>query len=142
MTETTKKKYSEKRLIQLTREQEERMAAQSVQKVQTFVSEAAQIQSRRCEFLVTIVNAQVMYGGVDSVDLAACHLLANQAVEVDARQKWADLKALFTELGIHGPQPHLEWAAKQVGVTLFEALPEAPMLITQPSTEDILKVVQ
>lgn len=138
----TKKKYSEKRLIQLTQEQEERMAAQSAQKIQAFVGELAQVQSRRCEVMVALLSSHVTKAGIQDVsdaDVEACLRVAHKAVEADSRQKWADLKAMFSELGVHGPQPHLEWAAKRVGVELFEApsLIQAPTIQTVEGTEAI-----
>ncbi len=138
-----------KRLIQLSREQEEKMAAQAAQKVQNFVQEAAMIQGRRCEVMVALLAAQVTHAGVDALSESAiekCRLAAHLAVAADARQKWSDLKLLFEELGINGPQPHLEWAAKQAGVTLFDAQPEESPIIqvtaVLPSNDELTKVVQ
>lgn len=140
----TMKQYGDKRLIHLTKEQEERMAAQSVQKIQAFVGEAAQVQGRRCEVMVALLTAHVTKKGIRSLqpkDIEACRQAAHIAVEADCRQKFSDLKSLFKELGITGPQPHLEWAAKQVGVTLFDLPPPTP--IVQPVTvQDASKVIQ
>lgn len=141
MNETTKK-YGEKRMIHLSKEQEERIAAQSVQKIQAFIGEAAQIQSRRCEVMVALLSAAVTRDGVDKVNVEKCRALAHEAVDADSRQKWTDLKALFAELAINGPQPHLEWAARQVGVVLFDNPPEEPNLIQPATTTDLSKVIQ
>jgi len=123
----------QKRLIQLSREQEERMAQQSVQKIQAFVGEANNVQARRCEVMVALLSAHTQHVGIQAVtteDVATCKKAADLAVELDARQKFEELKRLFVELGIAGPQPHLEWAARQVGVTLFDEQPdEAPHVL-------------
>ncbi len=111
---------NQKRLIHVTKEQEERMAAQSAQKIQAYCSELAQVQSRRFDISNLVISAQVQHGGVASVDVDAVRALSQKLVDDDSRQKWADLKALFVEMGVEGPQPHLEWAAKQVGIDLFE----------------------
>lgn len=140
----TKKKYAEKRLIHVTKEQEERMAAESHAKVQAHVNELNQVQSRRFELSVGLLIAEVTRAGfpVDNATMVAnCRALASEMVEADARQKWTDLKALFEELGVRGPQDALEWGAKQRGVTLFDPLPERPeSLIVAPTIEAIEKV--
>ncbi len=128
----------QKRLIQLSKEQEERMAAQSVQKIQAFVNEASQIQSRRCEVAIGLLAAHVTARGIGATsneDAVRCKELAEFIVEADARQKFTDLKKLFVELKINGPQPHLEWAAKQVGVTLFDEPAAAERLIIEATVE-------
>lgn len=135
----------QKRII-LSREQEERHAAQAVQKVQAFVNEANNIQARRCEVMVALLTAHVTHagarsgalgGGTTQADVDRCRELAHYAVQEDAKQKFSDLKQLFAELGIKGPQPHLEWAAKTVGVTLFDE----PQLV-QPVTAQGVEVIQ
>lgn len=138
----TKQKYATKRLIHVTKEQEERMAQQSHAKVQTFVNEANQIQARRFELSSALLIAEVTRNGslsTSSSDVDRCRSLASKMVGDDSFQKWTDLKALFVELDVRGPQPALEWAAKQAGVTLFDPLPEAPeeSLIIDPATEDM-----
>ncbi len=122
---------NQKRLIHVTKEQEEKMAQQSAQKIQAYCSELAQVQSRRFDISNLIISAQVQFAGVDSVDVDKVRALSQKLVDDDSRAKWTDLKALFAEMGVEGPQPHLEWAAKQVGVTLFEA----PGLILAPPVE-------
>lgn len=135
----------QKKII-LTREQKERHAAQAVQKIQAFVNEANNIQSRRCEVMVALLTAHVQhagarrsalgFGGTSKEDVDHCRLLAHYAVEEDAKEKFNDLKTLFAELGIQGPQPHLEWAAAQVGITLFDqpAPPADEPKLIQPAT--------
>lgn len=127
---TTKQRYAEKRLIHLTREQEERIAAQSAQKIQAFVNELNQVQARRCEVMTGLLIAHVTHHGVADIGPDAvekCQKLAHALVDADARQKWSDLKGVFAELGIKGPQPHLEFAAKRVGVILFDELVDAEL---------------
>ena len=67
-------------------------------------------------------------------------------VAADGTQKFEGLKSLFVELGVNGPIPALEWAAKQAGVTLFDVLPEAPepmVKLAEPlNIEELTKVVQ
>ncbi len=110
------------------------MAAQSAQKIQAFCSELAQVQSRRFDISNLVISAQVQFGGVDSVDLDKVRELSQRLVDEDSRQKWRDLKALFKEMGVEGPQPHLEWAAKQVGIELFDA--PSPILAPQIVTTE------
>lgn len=139
----TKQKYAEKRLIHVTREQEEKMATQRIQGIQQFVGEAAQIQARRCEMTMALLTAHATrngIGGTSAADAEACRQLAHLVVDSDSRQKWTDLKALFVELGVRGPQPHLEWSAKQCGVVLFD---EPVQSIVQEATPaELLSVVQ
>ncbi len=114
---------NEKRRIILTKEQEEKMAAQSAERVQAFANELGQVQSRRLELTTLIIQAEVTKNGAASMTpevVAKCSEVARATIEGDSLQKWTDIKALFAELGVHGPQAHLEWAAKRVGVTLFE----------------------
>lgn len=136
----TKKNYSEKRLIHLSKEQEERMAQQKQQTIQNFVNELNQVQARRFELGSALMISQAQYGGVESVDVDACRAKAYTAVEADAKQKWALLKALFAEMGVQGPVPSLEWAARQCGIELFEA----PSLIevAKLNTESLTAVIQ
>lgn len=132
MTEMKPKSYAaEKRMIQLTREQEERMAAQSAQKIQAFANELAQVQSRRCELAAALLTAHVTLRGLDGTPMifvASARQLATEAIREDSAQKWGAIKAMFAELGVEGPQPHLEWAAMQVGVKLFDPPPEKPLI--------------
>lgn len=145
MTNETKGRYAAKRLIHISKEQEERMAAQSAQKIQAFAAEAAQVQGRRCELMGALLVAHVTENGLPSNDfegvVESARKLAHIAVDADSRQKWNDLKALFLELGVEGPQPHLEWAAKQVGVTLFDEPAEEP-LVQLATVEGVEKVIQ
>lgn len=147
MTNETKGRYAAKRLIHISKEQEERMAAQSAQKIQAFAAEAAQVQGRRCELMGALLVAHVQDSGVPGsthdmeIVVERCRNLAHIAVDADSRQKWTDLKALFLELGVEGPQPHLEWAAKQVGVTLFDEPAEEP-LVQLATVEGVEKVIQ
>jgi len=120
---------NEKRRIILSKEQEEKHAAQSAQKIQAYCSELAQTQSRRCDLLGLIVSAQVTHGGVSSVIVDDVEKLANTLERNNSRTKWTELRALFAEMGVEGPQPHLEWAAKQVGVQLFET---ASLILAPP----------
>jgi len=122
---------NEKKRIILSQAQRENMAAQSAQKIQAFCSELAQVQSRRFDISNLVISAQVQFGGVDSVDVEKVRALSQKLVDMDSKQKWSDLKALFEEMGVEGPQPHLEWAAKQVGVQLFESA----SLILAPDVE-------
>lgn len=122
---------NEKRRIIITKEQEEKMSAQSAQKIQAFLTELAQTQSRRCDLLGLIVSAQVTHGGVASVIVDDVEKLADVLERNNSKTKWTELRALFAEMGVEGPQPHLEWAAKQVGVRLFEA----PGIIIAPPVE-------
>ena len=149
MSDETKQKYAQKRLIHVTKEQEERMARQSHERIQNFVNELNQMQARRFELTSGIVLASVTRDGLpggetDRVAMVnEARALANQVVESDAKQKWEALKSLFVELNVPAPQPPLEWAAKQVGVTLFDVLPEEPeAMIVAPSTEELIKVTQ
>lgn len=142
----TKKKYAEKRLIHVTKEQEERMAQQAHAKVQAYVNELNQMQARRFELATALLIADATKNGLGYTDGGAAVVetarsVASAMVEADAKQKWEGLKALFAELSVPGPQDALEWAAKQVGVTLFDVLPEAPeSLIVAPTIEAIEKV--
>ncbi len=114
---------NEKRRIILSKEQEEKHAAMSAQKAQAFVGELNMIQARRYETALTLLGAQVTHAGVASTtieDVAKCRTLADELIRADAVQKWTGLKTLAAAVGIEGPQPHLEWAARQVGVQLFE----------------------
>lgn len=132
-----------KRLIHLSKEQEEKMAAQSAQKIQAFIGEANQIQARRCEVMVALLAAEVTKNGVAAtteVEVEKARTLAHLAVDADARQKWNDLKKLFVELGVHGPQPHLEWAAKQLGITLFDEPAESEGVIIEATAAEVAKV--
>jgi hypothetical protein len=125
---------NEKKRIILSQAQRENMAAQSHQKNQAFVGELNMVQSRRFEVGVALLAAHVTAKGAAATsleDLQQCRHLAEQFVQLDAVQKWTGLKALAAEVGIEGPQPHLEWAAKQVGVELFEQ----PSLILAPDVE-------
>ncbi len=143
MSTETKKRYKTKKLIHLTKEMEEKMAQQSAQKIQSFANELAQVQSRRLELTTLLLQAEVTRSGIASVtetEISKCVKVARDAIEADSLQKWTDIAALFAELEVHGPQPHLEWAAKRVGVTLFEELPEEPLI--QPiTTDELAKVV-
>lgn len=133
-----------KRLIQISREQEERMAAQAHQKAQAFTNEANMIQARRCEIMVALMAAETTKNGVASLTperIEQCRQAAHVAVDKDANQKFSDLKLLFKECGLSGPQPHLEWAARQVGVQLFDPEEDAP-LIVEPTPEQLVKVIQ
>lgn len=130
---------NEKKRIILSQAQRESMAAQSAQKIQAFCSELAQVQSRRFDISNLIISAQVQFAGVDSVDTAKVRALAQKLVDEDSTQKWSDLRALFAEMGVEGPQPHLKWAAKQVGVTLF---PEASLILAPDVETSEGKVIQ
>lgn len=144
MTNETKGRYAAKRLIHISKEQEERMAAQSAQKIQAFAAEAAQVQGRRCELMGALLVAHVGKVGIDKLtdtDVETCRKTADLAVDLDSKQKWTGLKALFLELGVEGPQPHLEWAAKQVGVTLFDP-PAEESLVQLATVEAVEKVIQ
>ena len=114
---------NQKRRIIITKEQEEKMAAMSAQKIQAFLGELAQVQSRRVDLLSLIVSAQVTHGGIGAVNFEETFALAKSLVDADSRQKWTELAALFAEMAVEGPQPHLEWAAAKVGVELFPAAP-------------------
>lgn len=139
----TKSKYAEKRLIHLSKEQEEKIASQKHQMIQNFVNELNQVQSRRFELGSALMISQAQYGGVESVDVEGCRMKAQDAVDADAKQKWAGLKSLFAEMGVRGPIPALEWAAKQCGVTLFDPLPEAPLVeVAKLDIESLSKVIQ
>lgn len=135
----------EKNRIILSQEQQERMAQQSAQKIQQFANELSQVQSRRLELTGSLLTAHVTKHGIRDTtpaDVKACVEMAHAAVEADSLQKWTGIKALFAELGVHGPQPHLEWAAKKVGIVLFEEQAEDAPLIVSPGAEDVLKVIQ
>lgn len=143
----TKDRYAKKRLIHVTKEQEERMAQQAHAKVQAYVNELNQIQARRFELATALLIADVTKNGlgvtsqVKDLAVSTARELAAEMVEADAKQKWEGLKALFVELAVPGPQDALEWAAKQVGVTLFDVLPEEPdNLIVEPTIADVAKV--
>ncbi len=145
MSKTPVKKF-EKRLIHLSKEQQEKMAAQSAQKIQAFIGEASQVQSRRFELASALLIAHVTKSGITETAadvVEQCRAVAALAVDADAKQKWSDLKVLFVEMGVAGPQPHLEWAAKQVGVTLFdEPVEEEGASIIVPATPEQVKVIQ
>lgn len=139
----TKKMHAAKRMIHLSEEQEKRMAEQAAGRIQSFANELAQVQSRRCELMAALLTAHVTKVGVDKLldtDVMACSKAANLAIEADSFQKWTDIKAMFAELKIPGPQPHLEWAAKRVGVTLFDPV-EEESLIHPPTVDELVKVV-
>lgn len=142
----TKQRYAKKNLIHLSKEQEEKLAAQSHAKVQAFVNELNLVQSRRFELASALLIAKAGRDNVGPEDVEACRALASEMVDADAKQKWSDLKAVFVDLNVQAPQPPLEFAAAKVGVTLFDVLPEEPApLIINPSTEDmdaLTKVVQ
>lgn len=138
-TATTKR-----RLIQISKEQEERMAAQAHAKAQAFTNEANMIQARRCEVMVALMSAETTKNGIDALTperIEACRQAAHRAVDADAKQKFTDLKALFKHVGLTGPQPHLSWAAAQVGVELFDPEEDAPLII-EPTPEQLVKVIQ
>ena len=100
-----------------------------MQKVQAFVNEANNVQSRRCEVMVALLTAQAG-GRLLRRRRARRQLIADHcrpwqhyaAVEEDARE--VATSKTPRRFGIRGPQPHLEWAAAQVGVQLFDPLPE------------------
>lgn len=129
---------NEKKRIFVTQEQQERMAAQSAQKIQAFANELSQVQSRRLELTGGLLTAHVTKHGLRDTtpaDVQSAVLLAGEAVRLDSVQKWTGIAALFAELGVEGPQPHLEWAAKQVGVVMFpDAKPAEPERLVSLAT--------
>ena len=138
----TKQRYAKSK-IYLTDKQKAQIAAQAHAKVQAFTNEANQVQSRRFELASALLIAQAGREAVGIADVAHARLIASELVNADAVQKWSDLKALFAELGMNEPQPPLEWAAKQVGVTLIEALPDEPeSLILTADSATLEKVIQ
>lgn len=135
----TKKRSS----IIVPSEIKQKMADRDAGKIQAFTNELGQVQSRRLELTTMLLQAAVTHSGLPKTDVEATALakeaafLANEAVALDCREKWSALRDLFAEMKFEGPQPHLEWAAKQVGVTLFE---ESEIL--EPSADEIAKVIQ
>lgn len=130
------KKKEEKRII-LSQAQREKMAEETGAKNQRFLGELNMIQSRRFECALTLLGAHVTRNGAmatTSEDVEQCRKLADALVQADAVQKWSGFKALAKEVGIEGPQPHLEWAAAQVGVEIFDP-PEPESLIIAPTIE-------
>ncbi len=126
----TKARYAAKRSIILTKEQEEKIAQQNHQAIQNYVNELNQVQARRFELgSALLISAHTGSIG-DTFDpdalVTQCRATAEKMVAADMTQKFEGLKSLFRELDVRGPIPALEWAAKQAGVTLFDALPEAP----------------
>ncbi len=139
----TKQRYAKKSLIHVTDEQKKRMAEQAQAKVQAHVNELNQVQARRFELASALLIAKAGYADVGAADIERFRMLASTMVDADAREKWTALKTLFVELEVPGPQAPLERAAAQVGVTLFDVLPEEPeSLVLAPSTEELLKVSQ
>ena len=138
------KKKEEKRII-LSQAQREQMAEQSGQRNQRFVGELNMIQSRRFECALTLLGAHVTAKGVGEVtvaDVEKCRTLAAALVQADAVQKWSGFRDMAEEVGIEGPQPHLEWAAKQVGVVLWEPDEEESMILSPNVIASEGKVIQ
>lgn len=137
--------FKTKRLIQMSKEQEEKLANQRAESIQRYTNELAQVQGRRCELFAALLQAEITKNGAASIDamgLACIHKLATDAMTLDTRQKWEGLRDLFNEMGFEGPQPHLAWAAKKSGVELFPAETEDKPLIQPPTVDDLVKVVQ
>lgn len=127
-------KHEQRRII-LTKEQEAKIADQAQAHVQRYTNELSQVQARRVDLFSLILSAAVQNKGtLSNAEVDRCHEIATYAVELDSRQKWTDLKEMLREQGVSGPQPHLEWAARKVGVDLFDApspIIAAPVLVTE-----------
>ncbi len=120
---------NEKKRIILSNEQRQKMADESAAYHQRFTGELNMVQSRRFEAALTLLGASVTKNGAAATteaDVEKCRALADQLVHSDAVQKWNGFRAMVVDLSMEGPQPHLEWAARQVGVELFP--PESPIL--------------
>jgi hypothetical protein len=115
-------------LVQIPEHLQQKVSDREAQAIQAFTNECAQVQGRRCEMFGILLGHHVATKGIAGTsreDVARAQELATYAVELDCKQKWETLRDLFAEHKYEGPQPHLEWASKQVGVRLF---PEEPMV--------------
>jgi hypothetical protein len=136
------KRRSDRKII-VPAEFQQKQADRDAAKIQAFSNELGQVQSRRLELTTLLLQAAVTRDGLpgsrDEMErvAAAASDLARWAIERDCMEKWTALRDLFAELDFEGPQPHLEWAAKKVGVTLFEE-----SRILQPTEVEAPKVIQ
>lgn len=125
---------------------QQKQADRDAAKIQAFSNELGQVQSRRLELNTMLLQAAVTRDGLPNSEEQAALMtkaamtLARNTIEADCREKWTAIRDLFAELKFEGPQPHLEWAAKKVGVQLFDE----ESRIIQPN-EDLpagVKVIQ
>ncbi len=138
------KKKEEKRII-LSEAQRQNMAEQSSQRAQRFLGELNMIQSRRFEVALTLLGAHVTGKGAAATtneDIAKVRALADELIRADAVQKWTGFRDMAEEVGIEGPQPHLEWAAKQVGVVIWEPEEEESLILSPDILTSEGKVIQ